>query len=118
VLSPDRLELLEAIQFSGTKLGKASFNALGQVAATLRAHKEIVRIRLGSHVQPTRNAETDLELSQKRADAVRDWLVQWGIAPARLEARGFGGTKPLVPPSQRGAAQINDRLELVILERK
>ena len=60
----------------------------------------------------------DQAKSDKRAQAVRDWLVQWGIAPARLEVRGFGGTKPLVPPEQRGAGKINDRLELIILERK
>ena len=35
-----------------------------------------------------------------------------------IEVRGFGGTKPLVPASQKGAAQINDRVELIILERK
>ena len=56
--------------------------------------------------------------SDKRAQAIRDWLIQWGIAPTRLEARGFGGIKPLVPPDQKGAAKINDRLELIILERK
>jgi OOP family OmpA-OmpF porin len=70
------------------------------------------------HVQPTDDEGADQAKSDKRAQAVRDWLVQWGIAPARLEARGFGGTKPLVPPEQRGAAKINDRLELIILERK
>jgi len=41
-----------------------------------------------------------------------------GSAPARLEARGFGGNKPLVSPDQRGAAKINDRIEFIILERK
>jgi outer membrane protein OmpA-like peptidoglycan-associated protein len=48
---------------------------------------------------------------------VRDWLVQWGIAPARLETRGFGGNKPLVAPEQRGAAKLNERIEFIILER-
>ena len=56
--------------------------------------------------------------SQKRADALKDWLVKWGIDPKRLEARGFGGTKPLVPPDTKGSAAINDRVELIILERK
>ena len=50
--------------------------------------------------------------------AVRDWLVQWGIAAKRVEARGFGGTKPLAQPGQPGAAMMNDRIELIILERK
>jgi outer membrane protein OmpA-like peptidoglycan-associated protein len=119
LLSPDRLELLEAVQFApGAKIAKASTNLLGQVGSTLRAHTEIVRLRVTVHVQPTKNADRDQELSDKRAAAVRDWLVHWGISATRLEVRGFGGTKPLVPADQKGAAQINDRLELIILERK
>ncbi len=118
MMSPDRLDTLESIQFNGQKLAKQSFNVLGQVAATLRAHTEVVRVRITVHVQPSGNPDRDQELSVKRALAVRDWLVQWGINTARLDVRGFGGTKPLVPPTQRGAQSINDRVELVILERK
>ena len=118
VLSPDRLELLESIQFRGDKLTKADNNILGQIAATLRAHTEIVRLRVTAYVQPTADYEKDQAQSDARAAAVRDWLVKWGIAAKRLEPRGFGGTKPLVPAAQKGAAAINDRVELIILERK
>jgi OmpA-OmpF porin, OOP family len=75
-------------------------------------------VRLTAHVQPTSNTNSDQKLSEQRAKAVRDWLVDWGIEPLRLQATGFGGTKPLVDPSTRGASQINDRLDLIILERK
>jgi outer membrane protein OmpA-like peptidoglycan-associated protein len=118
VLSPDRLELLESIQFKGDKIQRSSSNVLGQIGATLRAHGEILRVRITSHVQPTGDDDRDQALTVKRAQAVRDWLVNFGISSARLEVRGFGGTKPLVSPSQKSAAMINDRLELVILERK
>ncbi|HEX2687177.1 MAG TPA: choice-of-anchor D domain-containing protein, partial [Kofleriaceae bacterium] len=118
ILSPDRIETLDPIQFTGLKLTKASLPLLEQVGATLRAHPEIVRLRITMHVQPTADADADQAKSTKRAQALRDWLVQWGIAPSRLEVRGFGGEKPLVPPDQRGAARINDRLEFIILERK
>ena len=118
VLSPDRLELLEAVKFNGARLARSSHSLLGQVGATLRAHPEILRVRLTVHVQPTRNAAADKTLSERRAKAVREWLVEWGIDPLRLQTAGFGGEKPLVPPSTRGAAQINERLELIILERK
>jgi len=120
VLSPDRLELMESIQFEGggAKIARASKNVLGQIGATLRAHPEIVRVRLTAHVQPTSNATRDQKLSEDRAKAVREWLVDWGLDPLRMQSSGFGGTKPLVPPTQRGAQQINDRFELIILERK
>jgi outer membrane protein OmpA-like peptidoglycan-associated protein len=119
VLSPDRLELLEAIQFTpAQKIAKASTNLLAQIGATLRARSEIVRLRITVHVQPTGDDAKDQELSDKRATAIRDWLVAWGVGPARLEARGFGGTRPLVPPDRKGAAALNQRVELIILERK
>jgi uncharacterized protein (TIGR03382 family) len=117
VMSPDRIETLDPIQFTGLKPAHASIPLLAQVGATLRAHPEIVRLRITVHVQPTGDATADQTRSERRAQALRDWLLQWGVAPARLEVRGFGGSKPLVPPDQRGASKINDRVELVILER-
>jgi outer membrane protein OmpA-like peptidoglycan-associated protein len=119
VLSPDRLETLDQIQFApNQKIAKASNGLLAQIGATLRARTEIARLRITVHVQPTSDSDRDQEISDKRAAAIRDWLVQWGIAPARLEARGFGGTKPLVPADGKGATALNTRVELIILERK
>ena len=43
--------------------------------------------------------EYNLDLSQRRADSVKDYLVNMmGINPAQIQARGFGATKFLVPP--------------------
>ena len=118
VVTPAGVEITEAIQFTGTKVAKASTNVLNQVAATLRAHQEIVRVKLVVHVQPTGDSDKDQELSDKRAQAVRDWLVQWGIPQARLSAQGMGGSRPLVPRTAKQAQVINERVEMIILERK
>jgi large repetitive protein len=118
ILSPDKIETLDPIQFTAVKLAKSATPLIEQVGATLRAHPEILRVRITVHVQPTSDQDADQARTDKRAQAARDWLVQWGVAPARLEARGFGGTKPLVDPDQRGAAKLNDRIEFIILERK
>ncbi len=118
VVTPAGIETIEAIQFTGSKVAKASTNVLGQVAATLRAHQEIVRVKIVAHVQPTAVAAKDQELSDRRAQAVRDWLVQAGIAAARVSAMGSGGTKPLVPRTAKNAQLINDRVDMIILERK
>ena len=99
-------------------LQKASFNLLGQLGATLRAQPEIVRLRITVHMQPTKKPDADRALSEQRAQAIRDWLVNYGIDARRLEPRGFGGSKPLVAPSTKGAKGINERIELIILERK
>ena len=118
VVTPSAIEAAEAIQFTGSKISKSSTNVLGQIAATLRAHQEIVRLKLVVHVQPTNNSDKDQALSEKRADEVRDWLVQWGIAQTRISAHGMGGQKPLVPRGTKNAQMINDRIEMIILERK
>ncbi|MDB4955718.1 MAG: putative internalin [Myxococcales bacterium] len=118
ISSPDRLDLLEPVRFTGFAIDNKSVNVLGQLAATLRARADIVRIRITTHVQPTNQPDRDQGVTDRRAEAVRAWLVKWGIAASRLEIRGFGGTKPLVAPREKGSAQINNRLELIVLERK
>ena len=117
-VTPSALEATEAVQFTGTKIAKGSTNLLGQVAATLRAHQEIVRLKIVAHVQPSGDTDRDQDLSEKRAQAVRDWLIAWGIPQTRLSAQGLGGQKPLVPRGAKNAQMINDRIEMIILERK
>jgi large repetitive protein len=118
VVSPDRLELLEAVEFKKTVIQKTSMNLLAQIGATLRAHPSILRLRITVHVQPTKKPDADKKLSEQRAQAIKDWLVTYGIDPKRLDPRGFGGTNPLVDPKTKNAAAINDRVDLVILERQ
>jgi MYXO-CTERM domain-containing protein len=119
ISAPDRLELLEPIAFAPNgSITKKSANVLGQLAATLRARTDIVKFRITTHVQPTSAPDKDQAVSDKRAEAVRIWLINWGIAESRIEVHGFGGSKPLVPAASKGSASINDRIELIIVERK
>ncbi len=117
ISNPDRLELLESVLFNDDDIDNESANQLNQLAATLRARADIVRLRITVHVQPTKNAKKDQGLSDRRATAVREWLLKYGIKPERIEVKGFGGTNPLVKPATKGASMINDRIELIILER-
>jgi outer membrane protein OmpA-like peptidoglycan-associated protein len=118
MVMPDRIEVFEPIMFEGkgAKLSKKSANVLGQVAATMRANRDFKRVRVTVHVHPRGSGDQDL--SEKRAKAVREWLVSWGIEPERLEARGLGSKRPLVPKKQKGAEQLNDRVEFILLEKE
>ena len=118
VVSPDRFELLESIEFKKTTIQKKSFNLLGQIGATLRAHPGILRLRITVHMQPTKKPDEDRRISELRAFAIREWLIKYGIDEKRLEPRGFGGSKPLVAPTTKGSKGINERIELIILERQ
>ena len=69
----DHLEVGEPIQFTASgKIAPASFNVLGQLGATLRAHTELLQLRVVAHVHET------------HATTIVDWLVQYGIARDRL----------------------------------
>lgn len=90
-LGPSAIELRAPVMFTvGSRLSPASLNVLGQAAATLRAHTELQLVHVLAHVAPSGQPDADLALSQHRAEAVRSWLVQWGIAASRLDAVGAG----------------------------
>lgn len=54
------------------------------------------------------------KLSYRRAEAVRDFLVQKGIETKRITFKGMGGTEPLVVSDDFEKAQVNSRVEIVI----
>src|SRR5690606_36972361 len=118
MLMADRIELLEPLRFRGAsaRLHKRSEALLGQVAATMRAHPELLRIRIAVHVHYT--GDGDEERTAERAQAIKDMLVQLGIEPERLDAKGYGSSRPLVPDDQREARELNERVELIILEKR
>ena len=118
MVMPDRIETLEPVVFQGTtaKLNKNAGKTLSQIGATLRADRKIKKVRITVHVHP-RNAG-DQDLSDRRAKEIRDWLVNWGVEPERLDAKGIGSKRPLVPKNSRGAEEINDRVEFIIFERQ
>ncbi len=118
MVMPDRIEVLEPITFQGvtTKFTKNASKTLGQIGATMRADRKIKRVRITVHVHPRNGG--DQALSDRRADEIRTWLVSWGVEPERLDAKGIGSKRPLVPRNAKGADQINDRVEFIIFERQ
>jgi len=112
-VTKDRIELFAPIQFKGdtAELARGSSKLLGQVGATLRANPDIVKLHIRAHVD--KRGKDDDALSVRRAESVRKWLVEWGIAPERLEGVGFGSRFPL----GKGRA-LNDRVELEITQRQ
>jgi OmpA-OmpF porin, OOP family len=76
------------------------------------------RFRLEGHTDTVGSAATNLALSQRRAAAVRNHLVQrYGIGPERLEAVGMGETQPTVPTPDQTPEPRNRRLQVVNLGR-
>src|SRR5690606_13099793 len=90
---------------------------LSEVADVILRHPELTRIQIQGHTDNRGGEQHNQDLSQRRAEAVRDWLVRAGVDASRLEARGFGQSEPLVPNITASNRARNRRVQFVILER-
>jgi len=68
------------------------------------------------HTDDSGNAEYNLELSQLRAQSVRDFLVANGVSPLRVRSIGYGETRPEAPNDDVAGRQQNRRVDIVIQE--
>ena len=86
---------------------------LARVAALLSLESQ-ARLLLEVHSDAAGAPENQIELTRRRAEIVRSWLVDRGhILPNRFEMRAIGGSRPLVPPDGNYAAQQpNRRIEI------
>jgi outer membrane protein OmpA-like peptidoglycan-associated protein len=90
-----------------------SVATLKEIAAMLNAHPEL-RLTIEGHTDNVGNAGANQALSEARAAAVKAALVErHGVAADRLEARGFGASKPAQPNGTAEGRAANRRVELV-----
>jgi outer membrane protein OmpA-like peptidoglycan-associated protein len=69
-------------------------------------------VEIGGHTDNVGTASYNMDLSTRRAQAVKAWLVTHGVAAARLTAKGYGDTVPLVPNDSDANRFKNRRVEL------
>jgi outer membrane protein OmpA-like peptidoglycan-associated protein len=115
-VSADAVALRGTIPFDTGKstLKAESASLLDEVADTLLARPDLVKIEVQGHTDPVGGVEVNLTLSRERAVAVVEALVARGVAPERLVARGYGPTRPRATnESEEGRAQ-NRRVEFVV----
>lgn len=82
-----------------------------KLADVMAGHPEL-KIAIEGHTDNVGALKYNMNLSQKRADAVKNVLVKkYGIDPARLTAKGFGETKPIADNKTKAGKQQNRRVE-------
>lgn len=86
---------------------------LDRVIALLNKNPKIT-IEIGGHTDDIGSDDANLLLSQKRAQAVVDYLVKNRLPKIRLTPKGFGETQPVVPNTNDANRQMNRRIELKI----
>ena len=87
-----------------------------EIADVLIKNPRIKRVEVQGHTDNTGTPEHNQDLSDRRAGSVRNWLVQHGVSPDRLVAKGYGQSKPLVPNVTTANKAKNRRVQFIIMD--
>ena len=116
-LAPGEKFALKDISFEQSKseLLPQSFPELERLTKLLEEYPKMV-IELGGHTDNVGYMTANKKLSQKRADAVKSFLIEKGIPKRRIKSVGYGPTEPLVANNSDENRSQNRRVEVKILE--
>ena len=117
-VTAQRIEIYEKVHF---ETGKAiikpdSYELLNEVAEAVNTHKQIKLVEVAGHTDDQGSLQSNQTLSQNRAQAVLDYLVNKGVDPARLQAKGYGETRTIDTNETEEGRAANRRVEFNILE--
>ena len=98
-----------------TVLLDGALSSLEEVVDLLQTEPD-KQIRVEGHTDSQGAAETNLELSQKRADAVREALIGLGVAEARITAMGMGEDFPIASNDDEAGRAQNRRVDVILLD--
>lgn len=109
---------LHGINFDTGKTTIAADSAATlQQIAELLSRNGVWRLRIEGHTDDVGKPKDNLLLSRKRAEAVRNWLVENAkVTPSRLETNGLGDTEPLATNDTDEGRAKNRRVELVKIQ--
>jgi outer membrane protein OmpA-like peptidoglycan-associated protein len=115
VIQRDRIKINDTIYFDFDKatIQERSFPLLDQVARVILEHPEIVSVSVEGHTDGQGPAEYNRGLSQRRSEAVRDYLIGKGVAAERLEAKGYGEDRPIQSNATLAGRAANRRVEFI-----
>ncbi|HKE94006.1 MAG TPA: OmpA family protein, partial [Povalibacter sp.] len=100
---------------NSANLMESSRPVLEAVAADLKAHPRL-KVELEGHTDSVGAAAYNLNLSQRRADAVREFLIAQGVSPSQLTAMGYGETRPIATNDTPGGRAGNRRVVMSVTD--
>ncbi len=106
----------EIIEFNTAKttLTPLGLGTVSKVAVILKAYPD-VKIEIAGHTDSDGDDAFNMLLSQGRVNNVKRALMKEGIAKERINAVGYGETKPLVPNTTQANKQKNRRVEIIVI---
>jgi len=94
-----------------------SFSLMDEIASVILDHPEVAHVEVQGHTDSDGSDAYNLDLSQRRAEAVVLGLVQRGVEADRLVGRGFGEAVPLDANDSAQHKAANRRVEFYIRSR-
>jgi outer membrane protein OmpA-like peptidoglycan-associated protein len=112
VVTATRIEIVESVNFEVNRdvILASSYPVLDNVAAVFLTHPEIGQVRIEGHTDSDGDDKKNLDLSQRRAQAVVNYLVGKSVAVERLRPVGYGETRPVVPNNSKENKAKNRRV--------
>ncbi len=109
--------IVRGIQFraDSARLLPGSLKVLAKVAKAMGQNPGL-RLEIQGHTDARGERDYNLDLSKRRALAVKRWLVDQGIDATRMRTKGFGPDRPTAPNSYFAGRMRNRRVELVYTE--
>lgn len=95
-----------------------SDDLLHEVRDAINQNPDIELVEVQGHTDDGGVAAFNMTLSQERAEAVRDWLIQAGVPKEKLVAKGYGFEKPLGDNRVKTGRQKNRRVQFMIIKRR
>ncbi len=100
--------------YDSATLKPGAYAEIDRIARVLVTYPQ-TRIRVEGHTDSTGSSQYNQMLSERRAMAVRDALVQRGVDPRRIEVIGYGETMPIATNTTEAGRQMNRRVTVVII---
>lgn len=94
-------------------LKPAAREKLAKISGVVLAHPGL-KLQIEGHTDSVGTDEYNQQLSENRAAAVRDYLIEQGVPASTVTARGFGKTQPIASNDSPDGRQKNRRVELVV----
>ena len=94
-----------------SKIKPVSFPKLDEIVSIINEYPDY-NLRLGGHTDAVGSDASNMILSQARVDAVKAYLVGKGVSESRLEAKGYGETRPIATNKTAVGRAKNRRVEM------
>jgi outer membrane protein OmpA-like peptidoglycan-associated protein len=106
-----------SLQFATGKdiIKPVSYPSLNQLATLMKQHADDWMLKLSGHTDNQGGAEANMLLSEKRAKAVKKYLVSKGVKEDKIVAEWFGQTQPIESNATEAGRQKNRRVEMKVL---